>query len=293
MPEFASPLRYPGGKEGLSALLGRIIELNRLQDGVYAEPYAGGAGAGLRLLYGEFVSRILLNDLDYCINAFWRSVLGRTNQFLELLDNTPVTIEEWHKQRGIYLHPKRHSRLRVGFATFFLNRCNRSGILVDGGPIGGLNQTGKWKVDVRFYRETMRTRIERIAAYKDRVEVFNLDAIKFLRTVVSPLSRKEDTFVYLDPPYYTKGNKLYLNFYEHSDHKDVGEYLKREHGFRWVMSYDNVAAIRRLYQGFRQVRFGVTYTAYKQRAGRELIICRHDILLPKQIRPWIARRSIA
>ena len=51
-----SPLRYPGGKSILSPLLGNFIEINNLLDGIYIEPYAGGAGAALKLLFSEYVT---------------------------------------------------------------------------------------------------------------------------------------------------------------------------------------------------------------------------------------------
>jgi len=139
----------------------------------------------------------------------------------------------------------------------------------------------------------MQCRIEKITNYKDRISVYNLDALAFLRTVVVRLPRGQNAFVYLDPPYYAKGDELYLNFYEHADHERLARYLRCGHHFKWVMSYDNVAAIRRLYDGFRQVRFGLTYTAFERRTGHELLICRNDIVLPRQFKPWIAARNVA
>ena len=137
MPRIASPLRYPGGKSGLTRFLGEIINCNELGDCVYAEPYAGGAGAALSLLYGEYVSRIIINDFDQSIFAFWKSVLTRSNQFLQLVDEAKLTVAEWQHQKRIYRTPNSHSRLRLGFAAFYLNRCNRSGIICNAGPIGG------------------------------------------------------------------------------------------------------------------------------------------------------------
>ena len=173
MASTASPLRYPGGKSRLAGFLGRIIKTNRLCDPVYAEPYAGGAGAAFALLFAEKVSRVVLNDKDRCIYALWRSVLNQTAGFLHLLETTPVTIEEWHRQRDVYLHPSRHGQLQLGFATFFLNRCNRSGILATGGPIGGYSQEGDWKLDARFNRSGLRERIEKIDLYRDRIDFHN------------------------------------------------------------------------------------------------------------------------
>lgn len=290
---YASPLRYPGGKGGLTRLLGQTIALNGFNDPVYAEPYAGGAGAALGLLLSERVSRILINDIDPRVAAFWKAVTTRSRDFLRLLSEVSVTIDEWRRQREIYLHPGKHSGLRVGFATFFLNRCNRSGILVSGGPIGGYDQRGTWKLDARFNREELRERINTIAAYRDRISVTQLDALVFLRRVVQPLASGEDIFVYLDPPYFEKGSLLYHNSYDRRAHQAVARYLRRRHHFRWILSYDNSPDIRRMYAGFRQVAFDLAHTTYSRRSGRELLICRRDLKIPRDVAAWVYRRKVA
>jgi len=281
MPDFASPLRYPGGKAGLSGFLGEVIRLNDLADAIYAEPFAGGAGAALRLLFSERVSRVLINDIDRCVCAFWQAVLTRHERFLQLLGETPVTIEEWHRQRETYLYPSRHSTVDVGFATFFLNRCNRSGILPTGGPIGGHGQAGRWKLNARFNRQELRRRIERIVAYRERIEVFNLDAVVFLEEVVRPRSRKRPLLAYLDPPYYAKGHELYLSAYEHEDHVRLAEFVGQRLPYKWLMTYDNVAQIRRIYAAFPRIPFSLSYTAYDRRVGHELLIHNGDLTIPR------------
>jgi len=281
MPEFASPLRYPGGKAGLSGFLSEVIRLNGLADGVYAEPYAGGAGAALQLLFSERVSRILINDIDKRLFAFWQAVLTRHERFLGLLEETPVTIEEWHRHRETYLNPARHSVVDLGFATFFLNRCNHSGILPTGGPIGGFGQAGKWKLDARFNRKELRRRIEKIIAYRERIEVFNQDAVVFLKQVVGPRSRKGPLLVYLDPPYYTKGHELYLSAYEHEDHVKLAKFMCRNFPYKWLMTYDNVPQIRKIYAAFPRIPFSLSYTAYDRRVGQELLIQNGELTIPR------------
>ena len=195
------------------------------------------------------VSRIVLNDKDRCIYAFWRAVLNQTGDFLDLIERTPLTVDEWHRQRAIYEKPWRHGQLAVGFATFYLNRCNRSGIIGGSGPIGGFDQTGNYKIDARFNRANLRDRVDRIATYRDRIEFHRLDALDFLRTIVRPITRRAvPCLVFLDPPYYAKGPKLYLNAYRHGDHAALARFLSRARFFNWVLTYDNVEEIRQLYQ---------------------------------------------
>jgi DNA adenine methylase len=79
-----TPLRYPGGKGKLAAYLKSIIEANRLHDGEYVEPYAGGAAIAFELLFQEYVSRIHINDLSRPIFSFWQAVLNDTNELCRL-----------------------------------------------------------------------------------------------------------------------------------------------------------------------------------------------------------------
>ena len=280
MATACSPLRYPGGKQILARVLGHLVEVNGREGGVYAEAYAGGAGAALGLLFAERVERLMLNDADRSVYAFWEAVLRRTDAFLKLLRDTPVSVTEWQRQRNIYLHPSRHSPLRLGFATFYLNRCNRSGIIGNAGLIGGLEQLGKWKMDARFNRDELARRIRRVALYGDRIDVFNLDAMDFLRNHMSKPSTVPRCFVYLDPPYFTKGSQLYLNFYCPADHQNLARYLRQEAKFLWVMSYDDVPEIRALYRDFRQVAFNLAYSARERRIGEELLIFKRTVVFP-------------
>jgi len=280
MPEANSPLRYPGGKAVLSDFLAATIDANGIGDCVYVEPYAGGAGAAINLLLAGKVARIILNDADRNIWAFWKAILDHTDAFLARVDKTPLTVAEWVRQREIYEAPRGRSTLDLGFAAFFLNRCNRSGILTNGGVIGGLDQTGKWKIDARFNRVELRRRIERIAAYRENIEIANMDALRFLRRHVLSEVDRAHFFVYLDPPYFVKGSRLYLNYYEPGDHAILARFLRRIRNVRWLVTYDNTREIRKLYDWCKVVDFQLRYSAHSSREGREIAIYPKALALP-------------
>lgn len=284
MEYINSPLRYPGGKGRLSHFLDALITVNHLQDGIYAEPYAGGAGAALALLLSERVGHIFINDVDSRIIAFWNAILQHTHRFLRKLTKTPITIDEWVKQRCIYLNPKKHSQFKVGFATFYLNRCNRSGILTNAGPIGGNAQSGRWRIDARFNKAELSRRITRIALYKERISVSNMDAIDFLRKSIINRSLAKRTLVYLDPPYYVKGKRLYLNYYQHDDHAALAKFIRKQTSFKWILSYDNVPEIRKLYSGMNLLSFDWRYSAHTVKVGSELLIYNNIITMPEELR---------
>ena len=179
MTNAASPLRYPGGKSCLYGLMASILHLNNMNRRDYAEPYAGGCGLALALLYGGHVADIHINDIDPSIWAFWHCVLERSDDLVAKIIGTPVTVDEWLKQREIHRKQDITDNLELGFSTFFLNRTNRSGIIKGAGVIGGLNQSGNYKIDCRYNVDELIRRIRRIKKYKDRIHLTNLDALFF------------------------------------------------------------------------------------------------------------------
>lgn len=260
----------------------QIIRLNKLDDGLYAEPYAGGAGLALDLLFSEKIYHLRLNDADPNIFSFWQSVLDETEALCDLIMDTPVTIEEWEKQKAILNDKSSSKDLLHGFATFFLNRCNRSGIL-KGGPIGGKNQTGKWKIDARYNKKELVKRIRKISYYKTRIKIFNLDALEFLKEIEPDLS-SHPSLIYLDPPYYQKGPDLYLNAYNPDDHKKVAEFMKGEFvNFNWIISYDNCNEIMKLYSDLRCSRQILSYSvSSKPKKGEELLFFSPSLKVPQE-----------
>lgn len=281
MPEANSPLRYPGGKAVLSDFLASTVALNGIEDCVYCEPYAGGAGAAINLLLAGKVSRIVLNDADPSIWSFWTAILDHTEEFIRRVRNTEVTVKEWNRQRQIYLEQPNRI-VDLGFAAFFLNRCNRSGIMTNGGVIGGLDQQGKWKISARYNPTTLIGRIERIAALREQIRVHKLDAIDFLKREIVTQRNRDKYFIYLDPPYYVKGSRLYLNYYDPDDHTKLASYLRRLKRTHWLVTYDNAPQIRELYlsRGFDVHAFQLHYSAAVSKEGSEIMIASDGLELP-------------
>lgn len=271
----ASPLRYPGGKSSLADLLARIRRLNDICGTPVAEPFAGGAGASLRLLFSEETTEIFLNDADPAIHDFWWTVVHRSGPFLAELSGKRVCMAEWRRQRDIYRNAG-GSRLRRGFAAFYLNRCNRSGIIVNGGPVGGVKQEGQWKLDARFNKSSLRTRLEKIAEYRSRIQVSGQDGIDFIDE-----RSGGETFFFIDPPYYVKGKTLYLNSVDEKYHHTLAAVLRSLGDKPWVLTYDDCPPIRRLYRGWANIRpFSLRYVAEERRNGRELLITPRWMRLP-------------
>jgi len=277
---FYSPLRYPGGKNKLAKFIAMICERNNI-NGHYIEPYAGGASVALYLLLEGCVSEITINDKNRAIYAFWYSVVHKPEELIKLIRTTRVNISTWKKQRVILRNKEREPLLRLGFATFFLNRTNVSGIL-NGGPIGNINQTGFYKLNCRFNKKVLIERIRRIASHKNRIHVECMDAIDLVKKIQKE-AKSSNSIFYFDPPYYLKGESLYMNHYEKDDHIAVGEVIKNIKSVQWIVSYDDHPEIRKIYSNFRQKTHELIHSAHGPRIGKEIIFFSRKLLIPRKI----------
>lgn len=272
-----TPLRYPGGKTSLFQFFDEIIKLNHWSNVKYIEPYAGGAGAALSLLLLEKVESIVINDLDVAIYAFWKSSIEETDKFIDKINTTPLTVNEWRHQKEIYNKKDLNQILALGFATFYLNRTNRSGIM-NAGPIGGINQAGNYKIDARYNSKNLIEKIRLIALYKDRITVLNQDGIK----VIEKYAKNKNSFLYIDPPYYKQGSGLYMNFFDDKQHKELAKTLKKHSNAKWILTYDNVPEILKMYSSFnKQQTFPLKYSAHHASIARELMIFSDSVDISK------------
>lgn len=278
--KFYSPLRYPGGKNKLAKFIAQICERNNI-NGHYIEPYAGGASVALYLLFEGYVSEITINDKDRAIYAFWHSAVHESNKFISLIKNTRITISNWKKQREVLKQNKTSSLLELGFSAFFLNRTNVSGIL-NGGPIGNINGTGKYKLGCRFNKEALIERIEKIAKHKDKIHVEGVDALRLIKKIEKQ-SEATNSIFYFDPPYYLKGESLYMNHYEKDDHLAVGEAIKKIKSVRWVVSYDDHPQIKTIYKNYKSKKHVLHHSAHGSRIGKEILFFSSGLIVPRRI----------
>lgn len=278
---FHTPLRYPGGKRRLFAFVGRLLETNRLSNVQYVEPFAGGAALALALLYEGHAASIHLNDLSRPVFAFWHTVLNRDDELCDRIERTAVTMEEWRRQRTVYDDSENADLAALGFAAFFLNRTNRSGI-IGGGVIGGKDQASEWKLDCRFNKDNLIRRIRRVAHYRDRIHLYQQDALAFTDDVVDGLGG--NVLAFYDPPYIAKGYTLYLDNYVVDDHRKLAERVKRL-SQPWIVTYDYQAAVQHeLFPHHRRLSFELTYSAQSRRRGREAMFFASQLVLPEDWR---------
>ena len=272
-----SPLRYPGGKGKIAPFIKLIVKNLQLPEITYIEPFAGGAGIALNLLLEGIAERIIINDYDKAIYSFWRTLKENPQSLIKFIQNVPLTIEEWHKQKKIYSTQNKRYSLELGLSAFYLNRTNRSGIL-SAGPIGGYEQNGRYTIGARFNRDSLIDRIQHIATHRNRISVFNKDIRNFLQLVMPRYS--QNSFVYFDPPYYINGQRLYKNALSAADHESIAKHISEKVKCPWIITYDNVQKLEELYAAYPQRHYYLNYSAANKGKGIELIIFKSEDLIP-------------
>ncbi|NTU95005.1 MAG: DNA adenine methylase [Bacteroidales bacterium] len=274
---FNSPLRYPGGKACIFEFVSALIKENHLLGTKYAEPYAGGAGLALRLLYEEYVEKIFINDLDKALYSFWATIISDADSFCSWIEDVNVSMDEWRYYKDVY--DKGVDDLgELAKATFFLNRTNISGILM-GGVIGGSDQSGKYKIGARFNKSDLISRVQKIYRFRSRISVSNLDGIDFLRYIDNSYN---DLFIYVDPPYFQKGAELYMNYYKKDDHEKLSSYIKNVKN-NWILSYDNHKFVLSLYEDVGKVTYKLSQSV-SNRIGDEMLFFSKEINFNQSIR---------
>lgn len=267
MSRTYSPLRYPGGKSCVFPFISSLLYENDIVGCRYVEPYAGGAGLALRLLFEEFVESIVINDLNPLLYCFWNVCTQENERLLKWVSETPVTVNMWKRSKAILRNADDASEFELATAFFFLNRTNVSGAL-NGGVIGGVEQLGKYKIDARYNKSELLRKIEKIGRYKGRIQVSRIDGVQLLSQYTGPSGR--DVFIYIDPPYYEKGSNLYMNYYNTSDHERLARGIgKLERP--WVLSYDNHGFIVNLYRNYDMRAYKLQHST-SNKIGNEVVV---------------------
>lgn len=277
---FYSPLRYPGGKNRLSKFIARVCKDNEI-NGHYIEPFAGGASVALHLMVNNVVNRITINDYDKAIYAFWYSVINNAEDLCELIMDRPVNLEAWHKCKNIIDKKSEvFDLLELGYATLFLNRTNYSGV-IKGGIIGGKAQSGRYKIDCRFNKDSIVEKIRKIGLYKDRITVMNMDAMK----LINEIRCNDNTLFYFDPPYYNKGKCLYMNYFRHKDHRDLSRAIRGISKSKWIVSYDDTPEIVDIYRDVNRLSYSLSHNVNHPRMGKEVIFYSSNLFIGESKHP--------
>ncbi|HWP19007.1 MAG TPA: DNA adenine methylase [Burkholderiaceae bacterium] len=236
-----SILRYPGSKARFCEFIAKTIAMNSAKPRLLVEPFCGGASVSIALLERGHVDEVAINDVDPLIGMLWSVVFSKDDAawLANQVQTVPLTLDEWRRQKALNPANAREAALKC----LFLNRTSFNGIIHKAGPLGGWGQTGI-KIDVRFNREKLATRILELSKLEGAVTVRNEN----WRAFCYRYSRNPTAVFYLDPPYYHKAEQLYGHVFDEAAHEELRDYL---HGFArpWLLSYDDAQEVRDLYEG--------------------------------------------
>jgi DNA adenine methylase len=210
---------------------------------------------------------VAINDLDPAVHAFWTAVVQEPDEMISRIEQVELSVPEWRRQRDVYRAADVDEPLELGFATFYLNRTNRSGAL-NGGPIGGLDQSGNYKIDARFNRAGLIERIRTLALYADQISVTCDDGIN----IIKRYRKRKRTFIYADPPYFEKAGSLYLNAFNADDHEGLARVLNDGSQGSWLLTYDDVPQVHQLYRDRRRRTFELHYSAHRVKRATEIAV---------------------
>lgn len=271
MPKISSPLRYPGGKSQLSKFVNNLININIDNKSIYCEPFMGGAGVAIELLLNNKIDSLILNDYDSSIYSIWQAILTESERLIDVLEYISLNIDEWKIQRSYYYENKDFIGydFKLGVAAFYLNRTNRSGIIM-GGPIGGHNQKSVYKLDCRFNKKDLINKIKKISSQRERIRLYNLDAVDLISKVLMNENPK-NLFTFFDPPYYKQGQVLYRSSFDEAKHLKLAQGIKKLENYKWIVTYDNVKEIKNIYNDMQIYTYNLRYSAQRVRNEVEIL----------------------
>ena len=271
-----NPLRYPGAKSKLVPYIQQLLKAENLVGCTFYEAYAGSAAVSFGLLEKGIIKKAVINELDPLIYSFWYSVMNHADDLVQIIEDTDISINTWEEMSRYrdseYLEDK--TPLQIGVAGLFLNRTNFSGIL-KANPIGGMEQISNYKIDCRFNKARISESILKLANFAAQVELHNLDALVFLKNQTK-YRLNNNTFVYIDPPYYEKGPSLYRYYYIDNQHRELANFIKKK-AYPWLISYDDSPVIQKIYSTRKQQPIYLDYSVNTKRTAKELLISNLEI----------------
>ena len=283
--------RYPGGKKKLFEIVrAELLKQCSFEDLEYREPFWGGGGVGIRLIEKhKEIKKLWINDWDSALCCLWYCVLQYKKELIAKIKDFTPSVEAFYQYKselsslqGIDGNKPLKSTeiIELGFKKLVIHQLSYSGLgTMSGGPLGGVKQASKYKIDCRWSPKTLCNKIEKIHALLVQVEYIKCTNKDFTEIIDN---YDNDAIIYLDPPYYEQGANLYQHSFTEVQHTKLAESLKNC-GHKWILSYDDCEPIRNLYSWARIISFDVGYsiTATKEKDSgkrlsttkKELIIC--------------------
>jgi DNA adenine methylase len=260
--------RYPGGKSKLKNQI--VARLNEMRNGSrqieFREPFFGGGSIGsIFLEKNPNLKKIWINDFDLGIASIWTTIINNPAMLKSKVQEFVPSISAFDDFKTELLTTPllltSEEIAEFGFKKLAIHQISYSGLgTKSGGPLGGRDQKSQYKIDCRWSPKYICKKIDLLHERFSKISFIRQKSCTNLD--FSELIQDERTqgLIYLDPPYFIKGNDLYQHGFSVKDHERLANSLK-ETGHRWLLSYDDCPEIRDLYSWANiQEIDGVSYT---------------------------------
>lgn len=218
-------MRYPGGKSRAVKL---ILSYFPKHISRVCSPFLGGGS--IELVLAQKGVEVYAYDYFKPLIEFWQELLEHPRQLAKSIRRYyPLSKKKFCSLQKEYSSIKTKQERAAIF--FVLNRASFSGATFRGGMSPG---------HPRFTKRC----IEQLAGFS--IHYLHVQYMDFKESI----AKHTNDFLYLDPPYYSKAT-LYgsPDNDDRFDHVSLASILKKRK--RWLLSYNNCAYIRKLYQGYQ------------------------------------------
>ena len=260
-----SPFRYPGGKTWFVPTFRDWIKNHYPKPEILIEPFAGGGIISLTALFEEFVSHVVMVELDDEIAAVWQAVV---NGDAEWLANRILRFDLSKESVTQELEKTARTRRNKAFQTVLKNRTLHGGILAEGSGFIKYGENGKG-IRSRWYPATLAKRFVELNHVARRIDFRCDDGLKIMQEFAS----RKDVVYFLDPPYTAGGKKAGKRLYRHCDidHERLFTLCESVKG-DFLMTYDNADEVKMMARnhGFQMRLIPMTNTHHA--TMQELVI---------------------
>lgn len=239
-----SPLRYPGGKSKMIDSIYHRLQYDMMD--TFIEVFAGGASLGLSLLDAGKIKRLVLNDYDPHVFAFWHTALTNHTYLTDRIMAGLPTMDDFWSAKEVCARQVAAPEEEQAWAFFLLNRTCFSGIVM-ANPIGGRGGTDE-QLRARWNPKTLCKRLDRVAEMAPLIDLRQMDCVELLEAYGYWY---KDATLFVDPPYVDKGAALYPTAFTEDDHRRLAWMIESLHtgmpGPDIIITYDDCPLVRELY----------------------------------------------
>jgi DNA adenine methylase len=246
--------RYPGGKSKLKSRIAfKLNEVSCDNNLEYREPFFGGGSIGLLILQNRpNLKKVWINDFDLGISSLWTTLIKRPDllkMYVGKFEPSVELFDNYKQELTATELPTLTSDEDVadfGFKKLAIHQISYSGLgTKSGGPLGGRDQKSEYKIDCRWSPHYICKKIDILNQLFSQYIIKNNVCTNYdFAEIINDTTN--DALIYLDPPYYNKGNDLYQHGFTEDDHRRLADCLKKTK-HEWVLSYDECPEIRKYY----------------------------------------------